>query len=526
MRLLALAPVLASLLAAASCGQPPSTDPAADAAEPGLDADQPAEERDGGSTSRPDARSSWDASRPDAGPQRPDAAASGSDAAASGPDASASGPDASAPVPATRFAASGLQWNVPTAGEYDWKVYETYSRHSVVDMDGDGRPDFVDSADVSGGSTVVWGSGGQQYWKVYKNNGSGFDAVPLTWKIPTAGEYDWKIYETYSRHALVDMDGDGRPDFVDSADESGGNTAVWGSGGQQYWKVYKNNGSGFDAVPLTWKIPTAGEYDWKVDESYSRHAVLDMDGDGRPDFVDSADESGGSTAVWGSGGQQYWKVYKNNGSGFDAVPLTWKIPTAGEYDWKVNETYSRHSLVDMDGDGRPDFVDSADESGGSTAIWGSGGQQYWKVYKNNGSGFDAVPLTWAIPTAGEYDWKTYDSYSRHSVLDMDGDGRPDFVDSADQSGGSTVVWGNGGLQFWKVYKNTGTGFAAVPLQWMIPTAGEYDWKVDDSYSRHAVLDLNGDHRADFVDSEDETTAGASDVRKTGTQQFWKVFLGE
>ena len=37
-------------------------------------------------------------------------------------------------------------------------------------------------------------------------------------------------------------------------------------------------------------IPTAGEYDWKVDDSASRHAVPDMDGDGLPDFVDSEDD--------------------------------------------------------------------------------------------------------------------------------------------------------------------------------------------------------------------------------------------
>ncbi len=142
------------------------------------------------------------------------------------------------------------------------------------------------------------------------------------------------------------------------------------------------------------------------------------------------------------------------------------------------------------------------------------------------TGFSSAALQWSIPAADDLEWKIDDSYSRHALVDLDGDERPDFVDS-EHEGTTDVneVWGLGGQQSWRVYRNDGAGFDAVPMSFNVPTAGEYDWKSYDSYSRHAVLDLNGDGLLDFVDSEDETTAGASDVRKAGAQEFWRVFLG-
>jgi len=360
----------------------------------------------------------------------------------------------------------------------------------------------------------------------------GFASASSQWNMPSnVDENDWKIFDTYSRRQLIDMDGDGKLDLVDSENENTTSVSdVFKNGNQKYWKVYLNNGSGFAVGGTQWNIPAnIDENDWKTIDNYSRHQLMDMNGDGKPDLVDSENELTASVSdVFMNGNQKYWKVYLNTGSGFSATATQWNIPAnMDENDWKISDNYSRHQLMDMDGDGKPDLVDSENELTASVSdVFKNGNQKYWKVYLNTGSGFSATATQWNIPAnMDENDWKIYDTYSRHQLEDMNGDGKPDLVDSENELTASVSdVFKNGSQKYWKVYLNTGSGFSATATQWNIPAnIDENDWKIVDTYSRHQLLDIDGDGKSDLVDSENELTASVSDVFKNGNQKYWKVY---
>jgi len=135
------------------------------------------------------------------------------------------------------------------------------------------------------------------------------------------------------------------------------------------WKVYFNNGRGFDAG-VDWPNPSP----WTTDKgNYIRNVgldgngvytdVIDMNGDGLPDRViydrnyQCPNPPNCPTA--------YWKVYLNNGHGFNAGidwpnPSPWG-PEAGNYirNNHYSEPYvygTKADIIDMDGNGLPDRV--------------------------------------------------------------------------------------------------------------------------------------------------------------------------
>ncbi len=334
-------------------------------------------------------------------------------------------------ISAQGFNASPLQWNVPGLGNDEYKVYD--SDHSVIDFNGDGKPDLVDSSD--GGNVFVNGS--QKYWKVYLNTGSAFSQTATQWNIPNLGNDEYIIYD--SDHGVYDFNGDDKPDLVDSSD--GG--SVFMNGGQRYWKVYLNTGSGFSATFVQWNLPAIGPDDYKI--ASTTHNVIDFNGDNKPDLIDSSDNGN----VFTTGSQKYWKVYLNTGSGFSATFIQWNIPVIGSDDYKASDT--THNVIDFNGDNKPDLIDSSDNGN----VFMTAGQRFWKVYINSGSGFGQAAVQWNIPNLESYDYAIY--HTSHSVLDFNNDNKPDLVDSGD--GGNVFL--NGSQKFWKVYLNNGSSLSTV-----------------------------------------------------------------
>jgi hypothetical protein len=153
---------------------------------------------------------------------------------------------------------------------------------------------------------VVLGSSSAS-WQVYLNTGTGFATMATTWTVPTldtaegfyltsggssSGGVDW---------TTIDMDGDGKPDLVQTAQ----NGVVLGSSSAS-WRVYRNMGNGFATTPTSWTVPTLdtaeGFYLTSGGGSGGVYwTTMDLNGDGRLDLVQTAENSivlGTTTASW------------------------------------------------------------------------------------------------------------------------------------------------------------------------------------------------------------------------------------
>ena len=421
------------------------------------------------------------------------------------------------------FTSPPLQWNIPiVTDDSDYRTSADY--HQLIDMNGDGKIDLVDTENEATESTYdVFMNGSQKYWKVYLGNGTSFSPTAIQWNIPASSDW-YEFRMSYEYHNVIDVNGDNKPDFVDTENQATESTYdVFLNGSQKYWKVYLNTGSGFSATATQWNIPASSDwYEFRM--SYEYHNVIDMNGDNKPDFVDTENEATESSFdVFLNGSQKYWKVYLNTGSGFSPTPIQWNIPASSDW-YEFRMSYEYHNVIDMNGDLKPDFVDTENQATESTFdVFLNGSQKYWKVFLNNGSGFSATATQWNIPMMSDFsEFRLASEY--HTVIDMDGDRKPEFVDTENHATESTYdVFVTGGQKHWKVYANNGSGFQAAATQWNIPMVSDAsDYRL--TYDYHTVVDMNGDLKPEFIDSENEAIESSYQVFLNGSQKYWKVYL--
>ena len=362
-------------------------------------------------------------------------------------------------------------FNQVAGGDYD--PGENY--WSTMDLTGDGKPDLVVTAE--GG--VQFGAPGDRSWKVFVNNGTGFDKEPTYWLTPDGG-YNQSGFNGFNQIAggdydpgenywtTTDLTGDGKPDLVVTS-EAG---VQFGAPGDRSWKVYVNNGAGFDKEPSYWLTPDGGYNqsgfngfnqiaggDYDPGENY--WTTTDLTGDGKPDLVVTS-EAG---VQFGAPGDRSWKVYVNNGTGFDKEPTYWLTPDGGYNqsgfngfnqiaggDYDPGENY--WVTTDLTGDGKPDLVVTAE--GG--VQFGAPGDRSWKVFVNTGTAFEKEPSYWLTPDGG-YNQAGFNGFNQvaggdydpgenyWSTMDLTGDGKPDLVVTA--LGG--VQFGGSGGRSWQVY---------------------------------------------------------------------------
>jgi hypothetical protein len=422
-----------------------------------------------------------------------------------------------AAVLGTRFDTQVTTWPVPGGGDPNDGFYAPGSSvWLTIDIDGDHRPDLVwTRLDTS---SKVWGAGTSPYWRVFRNNGSGFASTDTQWAVPMGGDPNDGFYFVSSdAWGLFDINGDGRPDLVWTRLDS--SSKVWGSGASPFWRVFLNTGSGFAATDVQWPVPQGGDTnDGFYAPGTSTWLTYDLDGDHLPDLVWTRLDT--SSKVWGFGSAPYWQVFKNTGSAFASDATHWSVPQGGDTnDGFYAPATSEWSLPDLDGDGRPDLVWSRLDS--SSKVWGFGASAYWQVFKNTGSGFEATATQWAVPSGGD----TNDGFyapggATWETLDIDGDHRPDLIWTRLDS--SSKVWGFGSAPYWQVYRNVGTGFAAQAQNWSVPGGGDpNDGFYALSGSGWGFLDLNGDGRSDLVWTRLDASSAVWDF---GSSPSWHVFL--
>ncbi len=407
-------------------------------------------------------------------------------------------------IPVLGFnATSNNSTTTSAAGTQSW---------DLVDMNGDGKPDLI----VTGAVGAQFGAGTvNQNWQVYLNNGIGFSSTATNWVTPTGGTilsggtgttlgFNFTSgtgvagQENYSASwSLVDMNGDGKPDLVVTAALTAAGPTEDEVGHQEQWNVYLNTGTGFSTTPTTWLTPSGGAI--VNGDSLGFNAIsnvatgqstgsaswslLDINGDGKPDLVVTGVLSGSTV---GEVASNNWHVYLNTGTGFAASATAWATPSGAGYNGAgfngisniatypaQNVNSQSWSVMDLNGDGKPDLVVTASLGVQGPTEWSPGAGSYWEVFLNTGTGFASSSSYWFIPnggettTAGGYlgfnntsDFASTaagDASSSWSwtTMDLEGNGFPDLVYQGNlQTAGNTEL-GTTSSPYWEIYRNAG-----------------------------------------------------------------------
>jgi predicted lipoprotein len=143
------------------------------------------------------------------------------------------------------------------------------------------------------------------------------------------------------------------------------------------------------------------------------------------------------------------------------------------------------------------------------------------------SQFASSSVPWSIP----YDLDVLDSAANpapteaHTTIDIDGDGALDLVVTMDPAHPGSA-FGGASSPYWEVYAGTASGFAATPINWVLPAnvdavahvpAGAMDTDA------HAMVDLDGDGLLDLVVTMDPASAGNAFGGQSAPH--WQVYLG-
>jgi hypothetical protein len=260
-----------------------------------------------------------------------------------------------------------LAWGLNDMG--NWKV--------AGDINGDGRPDLVDTVFLNPGLRIYTAlSTGDGTWQLVGDN------VNLAYSRNDMG--NWKV--------AGDINGDGLPDLV--------NTLFLFPG----LRVYTALSTGAGTWQLVFNDPNLS---YGVDDMANWKIAGDLNDDGRPDLVNTFFRNPGLRVyTLLSTGVATWHLV------FDDVNSAYSVDDMAN--WKV--------AGDINGDGRPDLVDTFFLNPGlrvQTMI--STGPGTWAL------SFQTVSSTYAVNDMAN--WK---------VMHLDGDGIPDLVDTFFQNPGLAV----------------------------------------------------------------------------------------
>jgi len=413
-------------------------------------------------------------------------------------------------------------------------------------------------------------------------HGQNFNRAATSWRLP-AGGYATAAHN-YSYNApgrtaasaaatdhtwlTMDINGDHRPDMVVCAEGTGSHSEAFGtSPGGRYWKVHLGTSTGFAATATTWSLPAGGGVasgsgrqlgfngtssagsNFTGNQSWN---LADLDGDGRPDLLVTSEGTGNAHPPFGSTtAGLYWKVYRNTGTGFAPAAFNWPLPPAGAFLGNQVVYY-----LDINGDQRQDMVVTSNDVNTYGQAYGSGlTGRYWNVYLNSGTGFASTATPWVLPAGGYYfssavycsfnrldhEGRTFAGSQGWVTQDITGDGKPDLVVSSEGTGSYSEAFGTGPTgRFWKVYPNTGTGFATTAITWSLPAGGLTSSSNGHFFSFNnpeaggsaylgdqrwtSLLDLNGDGRLDLTVLA-QGTGSLLDVFGTGpVGRSWKTYL--
>lgn len=433
------------------------------------------------------------------------------------------------PLP-TRFSSDYEIWKVPESGTekgfYTTNSYAATEYWSLLDLDGDGRLELVQTADPTK-SSAPWSDASGAYWKVFRSGESGF-MDPTQKRIPAPADTRFGFYTTAraSAWSLYDLDGDGLQDMVEFLDPL--TNLVWNVDGDLSWHYLRGTVVGF-AEATSWPLPELANLPLrglKTCYTVGCWTVLDLTGDRRPDFVHTSDPA--PLMAFDSPAAPNWHVYPNTGAGFSSSFIKWQLPSTGrDKGFFGTDWYTLSKTMDLDLDTQPDLV--------QTQIYPSGGlhydgnQPYWKLFRMGEAGFSVEAESWLIPSIGAAGGVSTTTVSNGSsqwdTIDLNSDGHLDLVVTANHAADVPAVWGSPNSDQWKVYFGTGIGFSANPQAWSLPDSqlddGFYAVEISNGNQQWSLLDLDADGQVELVQTTDPATGM---VWKTADDDpHWRVY---
>ncbi len=327
-------------------------------------------------------------------------------------------------------------------------------RGLVIDINNDGRTDWV---------TAVRDANGAEALHTWLNSKNGW-ASSAGYAPPSALTSYHTTPAGLHLGELVDLNGDGLPDWILSYAESG--TAT-----QQVW-LNTGNGWSSDARFLLPEVLT--DIDGAPD-GMRRAQLIDLNGDALADVV---------VATRTPAGEVILGAWRNTGSSWVAAPEF--APPEVQYDYAAGIAtgiiYGR--FADINGDGLPDWVRSVQTAGGSIVF---------STWINTGSGW-LLDSDYELPTVLLSYVDDADGRALADLVDVNGDGLPDLVSA----------YKSDGVQTLNVWLNTGAGWLYSPDYQPVTFGVDYSNGSANAYG--SFLDVTGDGVADMVRSY-QTTGG-------------------
>ena len=517
-------------------------------------------------------------------------------------------------VPGERFELKSVSWKLP-AGGLALASFPNLERQSswlsqgdeywvLRDMNGDRRVDLVVTTvvrDTAEGPLAgeSYGYPAEPHWLVYLSGEAGFASTPLKWKLPAGGRVAHGFDRARSQPAtrlendrgdyheqgdeswiLRDMDGDLKPDLVVTG--VAGELPMLGyvmrpygeAGKDPHWRVYRNNGAGFETTAAQFLLPTALPFTQEglaadasalvLSHTQQLWTIRDMNNDGKPDLLVTANVVKLKGDVYEArvegGAAPQWRVFFNDGTRFAAAATSWSVPRQrGQGDLGLylssgagtEDGDNRWTIGDLTGDGLPDLVITGSQVNLSMKAPGYPSSSHWEVYFGGEAGFGPLQQ-WALPRGGTANGgffaaaaagSTIAGDDTWSTVDINGDLKLDLVVTGEYvTGTDPGTYGFGRLgndPYWRVHLNNGTGFVQDEQRWALPTGGLRDLgfnstvgtgtKVgDESWS---LTDLDGDRQPELVvfanTVEDPRNVGSGMTLNIapgfGTTPYWRAY---
>ncbi len=350
--------------------------------------------------------------------------------------------------------------------DYEWQRTEPLKRGVLVDVNGDGLVDWV----------TAWRDSTETFKETWINTGEGWE-IDSNYTLP---DYicDTSRFETGEYHGtFADLNGDGLVDWVVAwkGNYHNGQKQVWiNKSGTATGNVWEEDAS--------WNLPNyLINYSIMFDVPGSNLAglLIDLNGDSLPDYIQSYTNWSGTTVK---------RAFLNSGAGWEEN-TDYELPDIIT-DFDSGGSVAHGKFIDVNGDGLVDWVRAYKDP------WGVGRKKTWL---NTGKGWEVSSNYQLLDVIFDYEEYIHQDPERHvmqrhgSFVDVNNDGLIDWVKSFRQR--STLEWKS------KTLINTGTGWedqtSSYPVPGVIHDYGSLDG-YNDGFDKGLYADIDGDGDKDWI----------------------------